>query len=102
MYETWVEFRIGGHGPCSGTISGAWSHDSPGRPHYRAVFPRSLCGVRSGPEGSPLSVKVMSAVQNSEGAARKKIAAASRDPLRRVRLLRGVEAIGAAEHGYLG
>jgi len=49
-----------------------------------------------------LSVKAMSAVENSEGAAQKKLANASRDPIRLVRLLRGIEANGATEHGDLG
>jgi UDP-N-acetylmuramoyl-L-alanyl-D-glutamate--2,6-diaminopimelate ligase len=49
-----------------------------------------------------LSVKVMKAVENSEGTARKKLPGAGRDPVRLVRLLRGVEAIGATEHGDLG
>jgi UDP-N-acetylmuramoyl-L-alanyl-D-glutamate--2,6-diaminopimelate ligase len=44
----------------------------------------------------------MSAVENSEGAARKKLPGAGRDPIRLVRLLRGVEANGATEHGDLG
>ena len=44
----------------------------------------------------------MSAVENSEGAAQKKLANASRDPIRLVRLLRGIEANGATEHGDLG
>ncbi len=49
-----------------------------------------------------MSVKAMSAVENSEGAAQKKLANASRDPIRLVRLLRGIEANGATEHGDLG
>jgi UDP-N-acetylmuramoyl-L-alanyl-D-glutamate--2,6-diaminopimelate ligase len=49
-----------------------------------------------------LSVKAMSAAENSEGAALKKLPGASRDPIRLVRLLRGIEANGATEHGDLG
>src|SRR6266851_4699823 len=102
MYETWIESGIGWYGRCSGTISGVRSHDSPRQPHHRAFCPRFFSGIRGGPEGSPLSVKAMSAAENSEGAALKKLPGASRDPIRLVRLLRGIEANGATEHGDLG
>jgi len=48
-----------------------------------------------------LNVKVASVVEHSEGAAQKKLPGAGRDPMRLVKLLRGVEADGAAAHGDL-
>ncbi len=46
-------------------------------------------------------MKVASVVEHSEGAAQKKLPGAGRDPMRLVKLLRGVEADGAAAHGDL-
>ncbi len=48
-----------------------------------------------------MNVKVASVVEHSEGAAQKKLPGAGRDPMRLVKLLRGVEADGAAAHGDL-
>src|ERR1700731_1566433 len=101
MYETWTESRFGRYGRCSGTNSGARSHGSSRRPHHRAVCARRFRGVRGGPKGSPVSVKAASVAENSEGAAQKKLPGAVRGPMRLVKLLRGVEAIGATAHGDL-
>jgi UDP-N-acetylmuramoyl-L-alanyl-D-glutamate--2,6-diaminopimelate ligase len=49
-----------------------------------------------------LSVKVISVADHSDGAAQKKPPGAGRDPIRLVKLLRGVESAGAAAHGDLG
>jgi UDP-N-acetylmuramoyl-L-alanyl-D-glutamate--2,6-diaminopimelate ligase len=46
-------------------------------------------------------VKVASVVEHIEGAAQKKLPGAGRDPIRLVKLLRGLEADGAASHGDL-
>ena len=48
-----------------------------------------------------MSVKAASVVERSEGAAQKKLPGAVRGPVRLVKLLRGVEAIGATAHGDL-
>jgi UDP-N-acetylmuramoyl-L-alanyl-D-glutamate--2,6-diaminopimelate ligase len=49
-----------------------------------------------------VSVRVMSVAEHNEGAAQKKVPGAGRDPIRLVKLLRGVEAEGATPHGDLG
>src|SRR5712692_1058556 len=101
MYETWTEPRVGWHGHCNGTISGARSHDSPRQPHHRAVWKRFFRGVRGGPEGSSVNVRVMSVAEHKGAAVQKKMPDAGRDPIRLVKLLRGVEADGATSQGDL-
>ena len=48
-----------------------------------------------------MSVKVMSVAEKSEGPAQKKLPGTGRGPIRLLKLLRGVEADGAAAHGDL-
>jgi UDP-N-acetylmuramoyl-L-alanyl-D-glutamate--2,6-diaminopimelate ligase len=48
-----------------------------------------------------VSVKVMSVAEKSEGPAQKKLPGTGRGPIRLLKLLRGVEADGAAAHGDL-
>src|ERR1019366_2372705 len=101
MYEAGVESRVGGYRDCSGTVSGARSHDSTRQPHHRAVCARRFSGVRGGPEEGQVSVKAVSVAEHSEIAAQKNTPGAVRGPIRLAKLLRGIEVKGATAHGDL-